>query len=331
MKNILIIFIATVILAGVFVGVLWWFNKPETKVFPKYSGPVEKIRIANLGEYSIFNIIARDQGYFSQNGLEAEITEYPSGAVILSNLLAGNADVAATGEFAVVANIFTNKDVRILAEASKQKVTQVIARKDKGISIPADLKGKKIGVTLKSNPDFFLGRFLTFNQLTRKDVQIIDLAPAEIIKKIEMGEIDAAVTFEPNIFNIQKKLGGNFLTWSAQGDQDAYALIISTGEFIKNHPQVIDRYMQSLKMAEQFFKDHNEAAKIIMAGVLKYSDSYINYIWPKISFSLELNQQLLLSLEDEARWTGEKVPNYLNFIYFDALAKVKPEAVTITH
>jgi len=43
-----------------------------------------------------------------------------------------------------------------------------------------------------------------------------------------------------------------------------------------------------------------------------------------------------LSVEREANWAikddlvnATKVPNYLNFIYFDALEKVKPEAVTV--
>jgi NitT/TauT family transport system substrate-binding protein len=46
----------------------------------------------------------------------------------------------------------------------------------------------------------------------------------------------------------------------------------------------------------------------------------------------------LIAFEDQARWriknnlTDKKdVPNYLNFIYLDALEGVKPEAVTIIH
>jgi NitT/TauT family transport system substrate-binding protein len=45
---------------------------------------------------------------------------------------------------------------------------------------------------------------------------------------------------------------------------------------------------------------------------------------------------MLILLEDQARWRIEQgltdateVPNYLSFIYLDALEEVKPEAVTI--
>ena len=59
-------------------------------------------------------------------------------------------------------------------------------------------------------------------------------------------------------------------------------------------------------------------------------------IWGEFSFQLLLDQTILMSLEDEARWAmreeltdKKKVPNYLDFIYVDALEQVKPETVTI--
>jgi hypothetical protein len=51
---------------------------------------------------------------------------------------------------------------------------------------------------------------------------------------------------------------------------------------------------------------------------------------------LVLDQSILVSLEDEARWAmnerltdKKEIPNYLDFIYVDALEQAKPETVTI--
>lgn len=332
-KKILVIVLIIFAVVAVFVGgyLLWQKNKePE-----KYTGPVEKIVIGNLGEYSILNLVAKDQGYFKENGLDAEIKEYPSGPPAVVDLLAGKVDVTIAGEFVGVSYIFTNNNLRILANTSKEKVVQVVARKDKGINNPANLKGKKIGVTRKSSGEIFLGRFLISNNMSFSDVDIINLSPSEMTDQISKGQIDAVVTFEPNPYNIEKILGDNAIVWSAQGEQNTYATLYSTDEFIKNHPQIIERYLQSLIQAEQYVKNHDTEAKAILAKAMNYDDSYISYIWPKISFSLNLEQELLLTMEDEARWAIEnkiidqtKVPNYLNFIYFDALTKIKPEAVT---
>ena len=59
-------------------------------------------------------------------------------------------------------------------------------------------------------------------------------------------------------------------------------------------------------------------------------------VWDEFNFRLVLDQSIIVSLEDEARWAireelvdKEEVPNYLDFIYINALEDVKPEAVTI--
>lgn len=331
-----IIILTVVILVVAVVGVVWWQGRPTPT--PKYTGSVEKIVIANQREYSIFNYIAQDKGYFKENGLEAEIKEYQSGPLAVTDLLASKVDVAIAGEFVGVSYIFTNDNLRILTQTSKEKVAQVVVRKDKGISKPTDLKGKKIGVTRKSVGEYFLGRFLTLNGMALSDVNIIDLSPLEMTDQINKGQIDAVATFDPYAYDNQKKLGDKAITWSAQGDQDTYALLYSTDEFIKNHPQIIERYLRSLKQAEQYDNGHETEVKNLATSTFHYDDSYIQYIWPKITFSLVLNQELILALENQARWAiqnkligSPKVPNYLNFIYFDGLVKVKPEAVTIIH
>jgi NitT/TauT family transport system substrate-binding protein len=58
--------------------------------------------------------------------------------------------------------------------------------------------------------------------------------------------------------------------------------------------------------------------------------------WKEGKFTLFLDQALIVSLEDQARWAiknkltdATKAPNYLNYIYFDALEAVKPKSMTI--
>jgi NitT/TauT family transport system substrate-binding protein len=62
----------------------------------------------------------------------------------------------------------------------------------------------------------------------------------------------------------------------------------------------------------------------------------VTSIWNEFTFELFLDQPILTALENEARWAIRnkftdkiKIPNYLNFIYLDAMEAVKPEGVTI--
>ncbi|MEE8433112.1 MAG: hypothetical protein V3S16_17830, partial [Candidatus Desulfatibia sp.] len=58
--------------------------------------------------------------------------------------------------------------------------------------------------------------------------------------------------------------------------------------------------------------------------------------WQEGEFALFLDQALIVGIEDQARWAikneltdATKAPNYLNYIYLDALEAVKPNSMTI--
>lgn len=299
---------------------------------------MQPIRVANVGQFSIFNLIAKQNGYFAQNGLDATVTEFASGAPSVAALINGEADVAVAADFVGVTNLFNQKDLRILATVSEHDVFRVVARRDKGISRPADLKGRKIGVTKKTAGEFYLGRFLTLNQVALADVQTVDRTPDEMIEQIESGALDAVLIFEPHAYNIQKALGAGVVVWSAQGDQRALGLAYTTQTYIDAHPQELTAYMRSLVQAEDYVRTHNQEAKAFVTQKLGYDPEYMNTIWPKFTFAISLNQDLLLTLENQARWSIEQklttqkiTPNYLDVIDFDPLQTVRPSSVTIVH
>lgn len=296
------------------------------------------IRIGNIGEYSLLNLIADEKGYFAEEGLDAVLTEYDSGATSIAALYAGKEDVIVAADFVGVFNIFSHPETRIITSASRQTAFELVARKDHGISAPSDIKGKTIGVTRKTHGEFFLGTFLNFNNLRLTDVKIVDLPPASIVAELTAGRIDAAVTFGPYVFGLKQSLGNNAFSVSAQGNQGAAALLYSTAAFAGSNPETLERYIRALVRAEGFATARPDEVKRILSERMKYSSAYVEYLWPRISFHISLNQDLLLSMEDEARWiisnglVAEKdVPNYLHSIYFGALDAVKPESNTIIH
>lgn len=332
---------AALVAAGAFVLFLFRPGQDARRSVAQPTPPTApvKITIANVGEYSIFNIVASAQGYFRDNGLEATVDEYDSGATSMQALLDGKADFAVAADFVGVTNLFTHPDLRILSKVSDQDVWQVIARTDHGIREPSDLKGKKIGVTRKTSSEFYLGRFLAFNGLGLKDVQIIDLAPPQYVKGIEDGSLDAIVAFEPNGYNVKRELDSDAISWSAQLGQKTTALAYTTAQELAAHPDVVERYMRALSEAQAYVQAHPDQAKTDLARALGYDQAYVTYVWPKIGFSLGLDQDLILAMENEARWLiasglsggHAQAPDYLDVIAFDPLAKILPSAVTIVH
>lgn len=330
---ILIILVLTSFVAGGY-----FFYQKSLSQKPAYSGQPEKIVIGNVREYSIFNIIAKSKDYFAQNGIDAEIKKYDSGPAGVKDLLAGKVDVALASDNTGVQTIFTHPELRIISQFVRNNVFSIVALKDKGISAPSDLRGKKIGITKKTAGEFLFSEFLVTENLTSKSVVIVDLTPPQIKTELQKGTIDAGVLFEPNVFDLINTLGEKAVVWPISKTLDTFGLIYTTDTFIKTHSTVIDRYLLSLIQAEQYEKNNPEETKALIGKTFGYSKKYIDYSWPKNDNSIRLDQEFLLSMENIARWSIENkltdkttVPNYLNFIYFEALEKVKPEAITIIH
>ena len=314
------------------VGGYFWFSqeKPE-----KYTGPVEKITVA-AAEYLTGALIyvAEDQGFFEENGLDVTIKGYGSGKACADALIAGEADIATSADFVFVSNSFDYTDLRVFGTVATAQVKELIARKDKGITTIDDLAGKKIGVTRRSGAEFLFGVFLTLNALSYKDVELVDLKPSEMMGAISNGDVDAVFVWDPYLYNIKKELGENAISWP--GGEDFYFMLLTKEDWIEKNPARAQRFMKSMLEAEDYIKDNSEEAKEFAKDRFDYESDYMDYSWPKQEFAVILEQAMLIAFEDQARWRIKEkltdkteVPNYLDYIWLDALELVKPEAVTI--
>jgi NitT/TauT family transport system substrate-binding protein len=139
--------------AAVFGGALFLFRSGDRQDVPPPDALLP-IRIANIGIYSNYNILAEELGLFEKNGLSAEVIEYDSGATTMDAVVAGDVDVGVAASFVGARRIFTDDDVRILATVSAHQVFHVLGRKDRGMERPHDISGKRVGVTLSSAGEF---------------------------------------------------------------------------------------------------------------------------------------------------------------------------------
>ena len=305
----------------------------------KYNGPVEQLRlgVSKAGpQLSALIYIAQNKGYFTDNKLDVIFTDEPNSTASRKDVSDGKQDLATTSDFGFVGDSFTPTNLRILAVISNTNLIEIIVRKESRISSPQDLKGKKIAVTLKSYSEFFLGKFLEFNNLKLSDVTIVPTNLDKVQDAIVSGQVDAAVTNDPFAYQIKQVLGTNALVLPSQINRNNNLLLISNEATIKSKPAAIERFLTSLIQAEEFIKTNPEESKQIIAKQFNLDSDFINQNWPKNIFTISLNQSLILEMEDEAQWMINNkltdktaMPHYLDYIYKDPLKKIKPDAVLL--
>ena len=304
-----------------------------------YSGTPESITIGySPFEHTALLYVAEDQRFFSQNGLNITSRRYDSGVASLDGMLNGEADIAVgVTEFPLVGRALQKERIRTIGCIDKGEIIYVIGRKDRGIENVIDLKGKRVGTTLRTISEFYLGRFLELHGMNIQDIALVDVkTPDEWVNAIVEGDIDAIATGQPAVNSIKDRLGDKAVVWPAQSGQFMYAMAISTDEWIIKHPELVTKFLKSMAEAEEYVITHPTEAKAIVQKRLNLSAGYMDTVWQKNQFTLSLDQSLIFAMEDEARWmirnnltTGKQVPNFLDHIRENELKAIKPEAVNI--
>jgi len=302
-------------------------------------GKVESITVGySPFESSTLFFIAADQRYFSQNGLNMIPRKYDTGFATLGGLLNHEVDVAVgTSEFPVVGRALQKENLLIIGNIDKAEIIYLLGRKDRGIDKVSDLRGKRIGTTFGTVAHFHLGRFLNLHGMDIQDTILVGVKkPDEWVTAVVDGDIDAIATAQPYASFVKSRLGENAVVWSAQSGQPVHGLVISSKDWITKHPGGTGRFLQSLAQAEDYLLQHPAEAKTILQKQLNVDAAYVETLWSQNQFSLCLDQALVATMEDEARWmirnnlaSEKNVPNFLDYIYEDALKAVRADAVTI--
>jgi NitT/TauT family transport system substrate-binding protein len=282
--------------------------------------------------------IAEDQHFFRRNGLNITSRKYDTGVASLGGILNGEVDIAVgIAEFPVVGRAFQKAKIRIIGNIDKAEFIYLVGRKDRGIEKVPDLKGKRVGTTFGTVAHFHLGRFLNLHGMNIQDITLVDVkTPEEWVNAVVNGDIDTISTAQPYVNSIKDRLGANAVVWPAQSGQPLHGLIISSNDWITKHPELARRFVKSLAEAEEYLIRHPAEAKAIIQKRLNLDAAYIETVWSQNQFSLSLDQALIVTMEDEARWmiaskltSEKKIPDFLNYIYEDGLKAIKPEAVNI--
>jgi NitT/TauT family transport system substrate-binding protein len=176
----------------------------------------------------------------------------------VDDLLVGKVDVAAAGEFVLALWGLNREDLRAIGTISASDTVEVIARKDRGIEKPQDLKGKLVGVSRGTVNDFFLNVFLSFNNMHPGEVRTVDLKPDDIVTALSEGKIDAAVNFTLFVDKIKKRMADKVLSWPAQGGRNFYFLLFIREDLTKTRPRAITGFLKGVLEAETFQKRMKE-------------------------------------------------------------------------
>ena len=180
-------------------------------------------------------IVARDEGYFKEAGLDVEIKRYIALGELSKDYVAGKMQGRANLTLDATQEFLKGLDHKVVLAIDYSNGSDAIVAK-KEIETVQDFRGKRIGYEPDTLDEFFVMWALSENNMTLSDIVPILANPEETTKKLKAGDIDVAVSHEP--FLSQFVSSGNFYT--AYSSEDAPGLITDILTFRKDF---IDVYL----------------------------------------------------------------------------------------
>ncbi|MGN7610504.1 ABC transporter substrate-binding protein [Magnetococcales bacterium HHB-1] len=297
----------------------------------------EKIRVAAYhGDASALIWLAQEKGLFKHVGLNIDITPFSAGKLAADALSAGDVDLATCAEYVVVKKSFNEPNLRILGSIATATTNWIIGRKERGIASVKDLRGKKVGLTKGSTAEYFLGRVLTAYHMNFDDIELVDLAPPDIVESITRGDTDAAITWHPYVHHIQEQLGNNGISFDGQEGQNFYFILISNQTWLSQHPEHAERFMRALYRTERWLNENLQEGKTRIANLFNLDRALLEKVWSLQRLHLSFPQGLIVAMDAEKRWVikkgivrQENVPDFTHFIWPQPLEKVNRKSVTV--
>jgi ABC-type nitrate/sulfonate/bicarbonate transport system substrate-binding protein len=302
--------------------------------------PAEKLSLAlSSTQHAALLHIAAAKGFFADEGLDVTVVPVSHGKAALELLAQGKVDLAAAAEVPFVISVLQGEPFGIAASMLGVSTEMaVVARRDRGITAPRDLVGKKIGVTLGTSGEYFLWAFLIRHKLPPDGVTMVNLGPGQMAQALASGTIDAASTWQPIRLNTETALGANAVSFTAPAAYTVTHVVVGRNEYLHGHDSALRKLVRALLKAEQLNRSAPEQALAVVAERLKIDVAALRSSWPELNFRVNLLQSHLVTLEDQARWAIARghapygaVPNFLSHLYLDALLAERPERVTVVH
>lgn len=250
-------------------------------------------------------IIAKEKGFFSQNGLDVGFVKFSSGKEAVTALLSGSLDAAGAADPPVALSIINGEKIVLLdGLVGGSNHVKFIGKKDK-IQNPKDIEGKTVAVFLATGAEYFMDRFFEEYDIDRGKVQIINLKPGEMPIALLRGDIDGYFCWEPNIWNAQKELKDSAVIFQSREYNENLYLIAKTDNVLQNRDKFA-RFKNATMNAMDFMSSSRDESIKIVSNYISMDYSDLNAIWDSYKFDSTLDENWLKKLDLVIEWAKQK-------------------------
>jgi NitT/TauT family transport system substrate-binding protein len=222
--------------------------------------------------------VAREKGFFAEQGIDVEIKPGAAGDVNLRLVEAGHAQFAVIDYAGAVDRAGNGQfgKFRLVAGLNTQTLIAVMSVSGRGIATPRDLEGKTVGVAHGAVPGTLFPLYASLAGIDHRKVKIVGMDKSVLISSLASGKVDAIgqfVTGQPSVVAAAKGRQvvvlpySNYLT-------DLYGnALVTTANLAAVDPDLVRRFTTALLKGLAYAVDHPEEAGQILHKAVPAQDA----------------------------------------------------------
>jgi NitT/TauT family transport system substrate-binding protein len=214
-------------------------------------------------------LVAQDKGFFAKEGIDVSLIRSDEHTAMFAALAAGQVDAIAGSLQDIV--LFAEPDEHplqcVLAIMDSRGADGIVANND--IRTVAQLKGKTVAVAVGSSLQFYLNFLLQEVGLGETDLgEVVDLWGDEAAEAFLLREVDAAVTWEPDLTPAKNVGHGHLLTDTSERPGLIVDCVVTTAHILRDRQEEFRALGRAWDAAVDYTRAHPDEANVVIARYL---------------------------------------------------------------
>lgn len=257
-----------------------------------------------LGEFdpqiSGQQIIAKEMGFFEEEGLDVDLQLLTDPSVSTSMVAANEAQFYSISNYQAINLVDKGSEVCLLAPVVDAGNTQcVVGGPNLTLTSAKDLEGKKMGYTDGAGVIVAVKAMCDDLGVDFDKIQLVNLQASDMLASLESGDIDLFAAWEP--WGIKAEaFGGHYLftgtkSYLPENEGDVNYLnfevcIDVSKSFLSENPEACAAYVRAMIKATDYINNNLEAAAAIVGEKIDIDTETCVAIMQKNSYKVAYNQ-----------------------------------------
>jgi putative hydroxymethylpyrimidine transport system substrate-binding protein len=194
--------------------------------------------------------MALENGYFEEEGLNVDVHVPADPTTALQLVATGDDDFTISYQADVLYARAQGLGIKSVAALVQHPLNTIMALESSGITEPADLKGKTVGITGVPSDEAMLGAVLEDAGLSLDDIKTVNVG-FDLMPSLLAGSVDAIIGgyfVHESILAEQQGKPVVAMNVHDYGVPDYYELLMVTGDtFASEHPDAVEGFIRALK------------------------------------------------------------------------------------